>query len=135
MIRRGSVILNNVFGKKTHEINNESTNFSEEKKNFVKILEDNEKVKKIIQLMIKDDKNNYCVKIRFCHSVLQYEAIIGSNTELEQKMKKALHDLFLNNKSIFKIDSCHKDLIKMKNEIIDIFLKDQYILNILKESV
>lgn len=128
MIRKGSMILSSVFFPKTSEFDD----FSKERQNFIEILKNNEKVRKIVNLMIKDDKDNYCVKIRFCSSVLQYEAIIGVNNELERKMKKGLHDIFLNN-SLFKINSNQKDLIKMKDELIDLFLKDEYVLNVLKE--
>lgn len=130
MMRKGSIILNNViFRRKTPEPE-ESSEFSEEKKILINIICDNEKLKKFVQMILQND-NNYSVKIRFCAAVLEYEKVIGTDTDTEHKMKNSLTHLFLRDDSMFKIDTCHKDLIKIKNEVIDDMLKDPEILKIL----
>lgn len=130
MMRKRSSILNNaIFRRKTPEPE-ESSEFSEEKKTLIDIIMNTEKIKKFIQMILQND-NNYGVKIRFCAAVLEYEKVIGTDTDTEHKMKNSLTHLFLRDDSMFKINTCHKDLIKIKNEVIDGMLKDLEILKIL----
>ncbi len=129
MIRKGSLIFSNVFGRKTPDPY-ECSDFCENKSSFIEILQDKKKTNDLIKSILMENENNYCVKIRFCSAVLEYEKIMG--TETEQKMKNSLHDIFLKENSMFKIETCHKDIIKIKNEIMDDMLKNSKFLNILK---
>ena len=155
MIRRRSSILFNIL---TSRENNSSRSIDFSSENCLStdhetiepvpylyiVLNNKHKLDKLINLLIST-QGNYCVKIRFCKAVMNYEN--ETKQEESETKRNKICELFINPKSMFFIN-CPKDrineikkdhfkLIEFKNEVFDYLNKDPLIiekLNILKNS-